>query len=487
MKINEIIYSDEIICSDVPENQEFDNITTDILQANSRSVVIISNSLNMPNLNSFDIAPTALICDQNAVLPQNIRAIRVKNPRLALAKAYYRYYHINTSGIKMIAVTGTNGKTSTAEFIKTILTKCGYKTGFIGTGKIEINGKVISDSYYSMTTPDPSVLYPTISLMINEGCNAIIMEASSHALALDKLAPLKFDYGIFTNLSAEHLDFHKSIEEYYNAKLKLFKSCDCGIFNIDDQYARKAYNDFTSRKISIGILWRGDIWATNIENRGFGGIGYMYQTKKFNFHASLKTAGIYNTYNSMLAATVCIDMGCRPCEVKSILSQIDNIPGRYEIINGKISVIIDYAHTDFAFENIIKELASVKGNNKLTTVFGCGGNRDRQKRPKMATIAERFSDRVIVTTDNSRKEDPKDIISDIIRGFKKGCYEVIEDRKTAIRTAILSANDGDIVAIIGKGCEKYNIDSNGYSDFCEKDIVTNALCEREDQENENQA
>ena len=180
----------------------------------------------------------------------------------------------------------------------------------------------------------------------------------------------------------------------------------------------------------------------------------------------------------MLAATVCIDMGCKPCEVKRILNKMISIPGRFEIINSKISVIIDYAHTDSAFDNIMKELYLIKADKKITVVFGCGGNRDKAKRPKMAAIAEKYASRIILTSDNSRNESISDIISDIIRGFKQGKYEIIENRKDAIRAAILCANDGDIVAVIGKGPETYNIDINGYSDFNEKEIVMSALEER---------
>lgn len=478
MKISEIIFKEEYILSLAPGDLEFNSIVTDPNKVEQGVLLIIPNSEKLGNSIELSNDPVAVICDTKCVLPDNIPVIRVENPRLAMANAYFRFEKIATEKIKIIGVTGTNGKSSTAMFVKAVLSECGHKVGFIGTGRIEINDLVISDSHYSMTTPDPALLYRSIKQMQEEGCDIIVMEVSSHALALDKVAPLLFDYAIFTNFSSEHIDFHGSNEEYFLSKLKIFNQCKCGVFNIDDEKVRKAYSLCKTRRLSAGIIWRGDVWASNIENRGFDGISYLYHGRSFSFKMNLCLAGIYNAYNTMLAATVCVDMGCKPCDVKRILGAISSVPGRFEIINDRISVIIDYAHTDSAFSSIMKELASLKADKKLTVVFGCGGNRDKLKRPKMATIAEKYADRIIVTSDNSRNENVKDIIADIIRGFHYGKYEVIENRRDAIRAALLCAEDGDAVAIIGKGPEKYNIDHNGYSEFDEEEIVMSTLEER---------
>lgn len=477
MKIKEIIYPDEYIYSTVPEDAEFSKITTTPSEADCESVLIITNSKKEINL-SQNNPPAAIICDMEAIIPEGFATVRVENSRIAAAFAYYRFARPDLSKMKIIGITGTNGKTSTASFTRHILSHCGYKVGFIGTGRIEIDGELISDSNYSMTTPDPSLLYNIMKEMEQKGCDAIVMEVSSHALALHKVAPICFDYALFTNLSPEHTDFHENMENYFRAKIKLFSQTKKAIFNIDDEYGRRAYEECACKKLGVGALWRRDAWVTSLQNNGLSGIAYIYNQKNFSFKLKLKTPGSYNVYNSLLAMTLCIDMGCKPCKVKEALEEIETIPGRFEIIKDEVTVIIDYAHTDCAFNNIMKDLHDAKGNSRLWVIFGCGGERDRRKRPKMAEIAEKYADKIIVTTDNSRGEDPKDIISDIIRGFKNTSYEINENRENAIKTAILSANKGDFVAIIGKGCEKYNIDSKGYHDFDEKAIVRAALEKR---------
>lgn len=478
MKISDIIYREEYILSEVDDELDFYRITTLPSEVCEGDLLIIPNSRKMPDMTDMMATPLAVICDENAILPKNISRIIVNNPRLATANAYCRFENFIPHKMKIIGVTGTNGKTTTATLIKNILSGLGYKVGFIGTGKIEIDGSDITSQNYSMTTPDPPLLYKSLKQMESLGCDAVVMEVSSHALALDKVSPIVFDYGVFTNLSPEHTDFHGNMENYFNAKARLFAKSKCSVFNIDDEYGKIVYSLCDGKKISAGILWRGDIWASNIENHGFDGISYIYHGDRFSFKMRLPLAGIYNAYNSMLAAATCIDMGCKPCEVKRILNDVRPIEGRYEIINDEISVIIDYAHTSAAFKNFLQELSSIKKNYRLTVVFGCGGDRDRIKRPEMARIAEKYADRIILTADNSRSESTKDIIADIIKGFDRGNYEIKERREEAIYSAILEAKPGDIVAIIGKGPERYNIDKDGYHYFDEREILSSALKRR---------
>lgn len=479
MKLSEIIHFEDYLSCELPEDTEVIELTTDFNKINKNSLLIITNSKKLPQNLTYIEPPLAVLCDKDAILPENFKKIWVENPRRVMAFAYSRFYGINFNSMKFIGVTGTNGKTSTATFIKKVLTDAKHKVGFIGTGKIEIDDKIISDQNYSMTTPDPALLYKSIKRMEVEGCDTVVMEISSHALALDKVAPIKFEYAVFTNLAEEHLDFHENMENYYLAKKKLFQNCNNAIINTDDKYGRRLAKEIEITTNTVGVLWRADSYVTNIENNGLEGINYIYHGANFIFRLKLKMSGIYNVYNTMLAIAVCIDMGCRPCEVKKSLSAIDVVDGRYEIIRDEITVIIDYAHTTSAYTNILKELYSVKGKGQLVCVFGCGGERDKSKRPKIAEAAETYADKIIITTDNSRNENPKDIISDIIKGFKSKCYEINEHRQEAIRSAIVSAKKGDIVAIIGKGNEKYNIDRTGYHPFDEKEIVKQSLKERQ--------
>jgi len=479
MILDNIILEEECILREIPGETEILGITANPAECTPDTLLIIPNEEKLPDFSEIVTHPVAILCSANCKTPEEIKTVKVENPRRAIAFAYARFYGIDFSRSVNIGITGTNGKTSTATFIKHILKDAGYKVGFIGTGKIELDGRLFTDEYYSMTTPDPELLYRSIAKMHSEGCDAIVMEISSHALTLSKVVPIPFDYAIFTNLSPEHLDFHGDIESYYQAKLSLFTKCKTAIFNVDDYYARRAENECKTRKISVGALYSADIYAREVLTEGFSGSEYLYHGKNFVFKTRLKLPGIYNVYNSMLAATLAIDMGIKPCEVKNSLSKIKSIEGRFDIIKDTVTVIIDYAHTDVALRSLLKSISSAKApSQRLTVVFGCGGDRDKSKRPRMAENAEKFADRIIVTSDNCRSEEPMEIISDVIKGFKKRSFTVIENREDAIREAIISSPEDGVVAIVGKGAEKYNIDKDGYHSFDEKKIVKKALAER---------
>lgn len=474
MKIINLINPEYILSSDVDLAADIEKIEHDPQLCDGNSLLVIPNSKKCPK--SVKAKPYAAVCDGLAVLPPEIPTIRVENVRYVISKIYAAFYGVRSPKFKLIGITGTNGKTSTATFIKHALTSSGMKVGFIGTGIISIAENILNDRFYSMTTPDPWVLYPTLKRMEEEGCEAVVMEVSSHALELEKVAPLRFDIGIFTNLSLEHLDFHGDVESYYRAKKKLFSQSDKAIVNIDDYYGRRIVKETDGAKLTAGILWRGDAYVSNIQNNGFDGIEYVYHGRTFSFTMKLTAAGIYNIYNSMLAISACTELGLKPCEVKRSLSAISAVKGRYEIIKDVITVIIDYAHTDTAMQSMLKNLTETKTpGQKVTVIFGCGGERDRDKRARMAAVAETYAYKTVVTTDNPRGEDPSSIIEDIIKGFSTDNYTVIPDREQAIKSTIATAVKNDIIAVIGKGSEKYCIDKNGYHDFDEAAIIREAL------------
>ena len=485
MKINEILPTNEYISATVDINTEITSVSTSPTETEEGCLLILENSKRLQKSFKFKTKPTAIVTDDPSVISDDIPYILTNTPRKASAVIHSNFYNIDYSRLKTIGVTGTNGKTSTAYMIYKILLDNKRNCGFIGSGLIEIGGTKINDTTYSMTTPDISKLYKIIRKMQDENCSYIVMEVSSHALALDKVYPIPFDYGVFTNLSSEHMDFHNTMDDYFNCKLKLIKSAKKAVLNIDDAYARKIFKTENLNPITIGALWQGDYYATSITQNGFSELSYFLHTKDICYKTTLHFPGIYNVYNSMLATAVCIDLGIRPCKVKKSVSGITKIKGRFEVINGPVKVIIDYAHTAKAYESFLQSLISVKGKSSLTVVFGCGGDRDKTKRPMIASIVERYANRIIVTEDNSRKESFEDISKDIASGFNTENFEVIKDRTEAIRSAILKSKPGDIVAVIGKGCEEYNIKGESYDSYNDKIEVANALYEFNEKENEN--
>ncbi len=481
MKIKKLIPADEI--TDLGKYGETDitDCTSDFRRAGKGSLLFLLPGVNF---NTYELIPKYLKAEPSAIVTERISEfpktkiplIEVKNARRAFAFAMSSFSEINYSALKFIGITGTNGKTSTATMIYRILNQNGYRCGFIGTGKIEFGGKRYTDEGYSMTCPDPDLLYPTVRSMQNEGCNVIVMEVSSHALELEKTAPITFDIGIFTGLSHEHIDFHGSMEGYFLAKEKLIKSSKRAIINFDDDGGKRLYDTYRDKSTGVGVVWKSDVSATEVENYGLRGIGYIFRGKNFLTRVKLPLPGLYNIYNSMLAFEAAIEMNVTPKGIKEALESSDFIEGRCECIYDDITVIVDYAHTPRALENILKiSIYDKNSRQKIILVFGCGGERDSAKRPMMAAVAEKYADRIIVTNDNPRGEDEEKIISDITSGFKEARYGVIRDRSVAITHAIKSAAPSDIVIIAGKGHEKYIYDKDGYHPFDEKEIIRSAL------------
>ncbi len=481
MRLSEILdenYISEYAAAEV----ELQDISSSVEETVEGTLFVHIKSIKNDNFkiisNALERKPCAIICDEDAELPEtDIKVFRVKSTRRTLPFMYSRFYGIDYSKMKFTAITGTNGKSTTSEILRKILEYSGARVGYIGTGKIEIGERRLTESTYSMTTPDPRLLYSSIKEMEKEGCTHVVMEVSSHALYFEKTAAIPFELGVYTNISPEHLDFHKTLEEYKRVKLLLSRQAKKCIFNLDDNHLMQLYGDCSSEKLGYGIIRPSDIYAHDIELDGIFGSEYIYRDGKRIFKVKLHLGGAHNIYNSMAAVAAAIELKIPACIIKNAINAITKIEGRLELIRDKINVVIDYAHTEEAFRCVLKMLKSTLiCRQKLIVVFGCGGERYKEKRAVMGALAELYSDFTVVTADNSRGEPLSVIIEDILSGFRDTEKRtVITDRAAAIRHAIMLADDGDTVAVIGKGHERYNVDASGYHSFDERSIIYEAL------------
>lgn len=477
MKLKELLSSigyDEIIPNSTPDTEI--NIATSVSMCDEYSILFITPRVSggySVNINDLSIKPLLIISDSDFPDTPGIYTIRLINPRAALALAYQAYYGIKNGDLTLIAVTGTNGKTSTATLIYDILEGDGIKVGFIGTGLVKYGTHILSGEHYSMTTPDPDFLYSILAKMKGGGCTAVVMEASSHSIALSKLVGLIFDIAVFTNLSGEHLDFHSDIEEYFRVKASLFENTKRAIINIDDEYGSRLYNLYKEKSLSVGIMNKADIYATDIELEGVDGSTFFYRTKKLISKIKTRLVGAFNVYNILMAMAAAIEFGIAPCIAKRIINEHGAIRGRCDVVWKKPLVVIDYAHTPFALENALKSLYSkFISKQSIICLVGCGGERDTKKRPEVARIATKYARHTVICEDNSRGEPFEKIAAEILSGAPDNkCITVIEDRKSAIRHALSLAGENDIVAIIGKGHEEYIIDKNGKRHFSERAII----------------
>lgn len=388
----------------------------------------------------------------------NVAIVKVESTRYALGCMSAAYFGYPAKKLVTIGVTGTKGKTTTAYMIRSVLEKTGIKTGLIGT--IEA---IIGDEHIpaANTTPESYVVQEYFAKMVDNGCKAVVMEVSSQGLMLHRVAGFEFDYGIFTNLSKDHIgeNEHKDFEDYMNCKAKLFKMCKHGIFNVDDKHAQDMMKDATCTIETFAVENEADLMAKNIrllQKPGVIGISYELEGK-INMPVEIDIPGAFNVYNTMTAIAVCHHFTKDLELIERVLQDI-RVKGRVEIIkvSPKYTLMIDYAHNAMSLESL---LVSLKEYNpkRIVTLFGCGGNRSRDRRFEMGEVSSRLSDLTIVTSDNPRFEKPEDIIADIVTGVEKsdGAYITIPDRKEAIRYAIEHGEEGDVIVLAGKGHEDY--------------------------------
>ena len=386
----------------------------------------------------------------------------VENARRALADLSATFYGLPAQRLKLAAVTGTNGKTTITFLIKHICEKAGLRCGLIGTVRYEIGERVLPAS---RTTPESLDLQELLAQIVNAGCQAAAMEVSSHALAQDRTRGLEWNVAVFTNLTQDHLDFHGTMESYFESKSKLFtqlgqqqkKRKPVAVVNIDDHFGEQLLQRI-GKKVAVvtyGMGARADFRASNYRVE-FGGTSYQLDARGKSYLVRVPLIGRFNVLNSVAALAAANALGVDLREAVLNLGKSPQVPGRLELVPAKrqFQVFVDYAHTPDALRNVLKTLREL-GPHRLIVVFGCGGDRDRKKRSLMGEIADRHSDYAIFTSDNPRKEDPNVIIAEIEKGVRSTHYEKLVDRAEAIGRAIALAQSRDIVLIAGKGHENY--------------------------------
>ncbi|MCG6914217.1 UDP-N-acetylmuramoyl-L-alanyl-D-glutamate--2,6-diaminopimelate ligase [bacterium BMS3Abin03] len=423
----------------------------------------------------------AIILDQNNVVPDefyrhsNAAKILVNDSRTALAELSNLFFNRPSEKLNLIGVTGTNGKTTTAYIIRSILENAGYKSGLLGTISNQILDKIINSK---LTTPESRDLNELLSQMVNEKCNYAVMEVSSHSLALNRVHGLNYSSAIFTNLTNEHLDFHLNFESYLEAKKKLFDNLSeesFAVYNSDDSSSKKLIQGCRAKKYSYGTN-QSDFLIKDIKY-DINGTSFTINYKNEIYPINTSLVGEFNAYNASAAFATAVLNGINEDKIIEGIKKASQVPGRFEVlIRENRKIVIDYSHTPDSLEKTLRAIHGLNRNgDEIVTVFGCGGNRDKSKRPAMGRIAAELSDRVIITSDNPRFEDPFEIINSIKAGISKKNYDVIENREEAIKKAISNSKDHSIILIAGKGHEDYQEIKGTRIHFSDREVAKTYL------------
>jgi UDP-N-acetylmuramoyl-L-alanyl-D-glutamate--2,6-diaminopimelate ligase len=419
----------------------------------------------------------AVICEEfPSVIVNGVTYVKVKDSNEALAFLAANYYDNPSENIRLVGITGTNGKTTIASLLYQLFKKAGYKVGLLSTVKIMVDEQEFKATH---TTPDSLNINKYLDLMVQEGCEFCFMEVSSHGVHQKRTEALRFVGGVFTNLSHDHLDYHNTFAEYRDVKKSFFDSLTKDAFaitNIDDKNGLVMLQNTKAKKLSYALKTYADYKAQILENQLTGLLLKINDNEVW-----VKLIGSFNAYNLLAIYGVAVELGIEKEEALRLLSELESVSGRFQFIvsNSKITAIVDYAHTPDALENVLKTIEDIRTKNEqLITVVGCGGDRDKTKRPIMANIASSMSDKAIFTSDNPRTENPETIIEEMEKGvepqnFKKTVS--ILDRKQAIKTACQLANPNDIILIAGKGHETYQEINGVRHDFDDLKIVTELL------------
>lgn len=466
-----------IECSEALADKDITGITCDSRQVKAGFAFVC---INGAKADGHDYAEKALengaavvVSERNLGLKSQIT---VPDTHAAYADMCAKWFGNPADSLKLLGVTGTNGKTSVTYMMKKILEKSGYKVGLIGTIQNMIGDEIIAAHN---TTPNAYELNSLFALMKAKGCTYVIMEVSSHALDQSRVYRLNFEAAMFTNLTQDHLDYHITMENYLAAKKKLFGMCKTAVINSDDPYSEELVKGLDCKIITYSLGDSSTHSAKGVNYRP-ASVDYEFVSDSEIGHIKVNTGGKFTVYNSLCAAACAVEIGIPLSSVASALLDLKGVKGRAEVVpTGRdFTVIIDYAHTPDGLKNILSTFRECK-KNRLISVFGCGGDRDKTKRPIMGNIAAHFSDYAIVTSDNPRTENPRAIIEDILEGMKGAAIpvKVIENRTEAIKFAVSIAQKDDIIVLAGKGHETYQILNTGTIHLDEREVVAEALAE----------
>lgn len=455
---------------------QVDALTLDSRTANAGSLffAVVGSTVDGHNFIPQVIAQgcKVVIAEKVIDVPGDVTLVVTSNSHQAAGIVASNFYDEPSRQLKLVGITGTNGKTTTTTLLFNLFTHLGYKCGLLSTVVNKIGDQDIPSTH---TTPNPIALNALLNQMVEEGCDFCFMEVSSHSIHQHRIAGLEFAGGVFTNITHDHLDYHNTFKEYLNVKKKFFDDLPSSTFaltNVDDKNGKVMVQNTKASISTFAMKSPADFKVKVLENQFSGLVLTINGTELWS-----RLIGDFNAYNLLTAYAVSMLLGEDEVEVLRVLSALESVEGRFQyfISDNKVTTIIDYAHTPDALENVLKTIANIRTKNEtLYTIVGCGGDRDTSKRPEMARIACELSDKVILTSDNPRTEDPNAILEEMNAGVPGHHYKktlTIVDRKQAIKTAISMAEPGDIILIAGKGHEKYQEINGVKHDFDDKQIA----------------
>lgn len=459
--LNDILYKVNLTSVSGNMSRQVNSVCFDSRKVNEGSLFVAVRGTQVDGHGfiekAIELGAIAIICEEMPILPHpDVTYVEVKNSSAALGVIASNFYDNPSSKIKLIGVTGTNGKTSTVTLLFKLFKSMGHSVGLLSTVENRINEEVIPSTH---TTPDQISLNELLASMVQKGCQFAFMEVSSHAIDQNRIAGLEFSGAVFMNISHDHLDYHGTFDKYIEAKKKLFDGLSSSAFalvNQDDKRGPIMLQNCKAKHATFGLKFLTDYKARVITN-SYQGLELDINGKNVWF----RLIGKFNAYNLLAAYAVSDLLDEDDEETLMMLSSLETAPGRFEVVDptSDIMALVDYAHTPDALENVMQTIDGIRtGNESVITVLGCGGDRDKAKRPVMASIAVKWSNKVIFTEDNPRNEDPRGILNDMLGGVGKSYVKktlVIQDRREAIKTACSMAEVGDIILVAGKGHENY--------------------------------